>query len=142
MTPSTGLTLIELVLVLALVGITAGLAYPKYDEHLRQTRRTEAQTVLLELAHHLERGYAQSNRYDQDLSGTPTQLPYQQIPTNPTQTAYYQLHFAEGTPSAMTYTLQAVPTGIMASDRCGILSLNQQGVQMPSAATGASCWRR
>ena len=45
-----GMTLIELIIVVAIVGIIAGIGYPSYLDHVKKTRRAEGMGELLELA--------------------------------------------------------------------------------------------
>lgn len=56
-------TLVEVLLVLALILILSTLAYPTYREHLIKARRVEGQVALLETMQHQERYYSQHNRY-------------------------------------------------------------------------------
>ncbi|WP_338758638.1 type IV pilin protein [Massilia sp. METH4] len=60
---SRGFTLIELMVVVALVGVLAALAYPGYRQHVVHARRTEAQVALQALMQQQERYFTQHNRY-------------------------------------------------------------------------------
>ena len=52
-----GITLIELLIVVAIVGILSAIAYPAYQGYVENSRRTVAQGELLELAQWMERQY-------------------------------------------------------------------------------------
>ena len=58
-----GFSLVELMLVLAIMAILGALAYPGYAAHVRKARRTEAQVALIEALQEQERYYAQHHRY-------------------------------------------------------------------------------
>jgi type IV pilus assembly protein PilE len=58
-----GFTLVELMVVAAVVGVLAAVAYPGYLQHVLRTRRTEAQAALQALMQQQERYFTQNNRY-------------------------------------------------------------------------------
>ncbi|UVL23627.1 prepilin-type N-terminal cleavage/methylation domain-containing protein [Pseudomonas donghuensis] len=67
-----GLSLIELLLVVAVVGILAGIAYPSYSEQVRKAARTEIAGLLFESAQLLERHYSRTGQYaDSEALVTP-----------------------------------------------------------------------
>lgn len=63
MKKQSGFTLIELMIVVAIVGILAGIAWPSYQEHVRSTRRADAQGALMGLAQAMERHFTQNGTY-------------------------------------------------------------------------------
>lgn len=128
-----GFTLIELMMVVAVIGILAAIAFPSYQDSLRKGRRADAKTALLDLAQFTERSYTQNNTYSNIT------LPYTQTPTSGA-TKYYNLSFASATQS--TFTLQAVPIAgsPQASDACGTLSINEAGTKAVTGSTVSQCW--
>ncbi|HUE90562.1 type IV pilin protein [Pseudomonas sp.] len=137
---SRGFTLIELMIVIVVIGILAAIAYPSYEEYMRKAKRADAQTVLLELAQFMERHYTANGTYLTAAKEAPA-LPFSIAPKDGSR-KNYDLSFAS-TPTASGYTLQAVPTGSMASDPCGTLTLNNTGAKGQAAgASLAACWRR
>ena len=64
-----GMTLIELLLVIVILGIIVSIALPGYQDSVRKARRADSQAVMLELAQWMERFYTENGRYDQDRAG-------------------------------------------------------------------------
>lgn len=136
---TSGFTLIELMVVVAIIGILAAVTYPSYQEYVHRANRAEAKSILLEMAQLLERNYTEANRYDQTSSGGDFTLPVTQSPRS--GTAKYTIQFAAGTLTRNAYTLEAVPAGNMAGDACGTLALTQTGAKSVSGSKSVDeCW--
>ena len=131
---STGFTLIELMIVVAIVGILASIAYPSYTEHVAKSRRADAQTALMELAQFMERRYTSVGSY-LDGANAPT-LPFTEAPKEGAG-KFYDLTLSAIT--ATSYTLSAAPKGAAASDKCGTMTLTNTGAK---GAALTDCWRR
>jgi type IV pilus assembly protein PilE len=137
-----GFTLIELMIVLAIIGILAGIAYPAYQDSIMKSRRADAKGALMGFANAMERHFTETNSYlgagtISDNTGTPTIF----SATSPVGggVPYYNLTINAAT--ANTYTLHAEPTGAQGNDKCGTLSLNQAGVRGVSTSLSiADCW--
>jgi type IV pilus assembly protein PilE len=65
---SKGFTLIEMMIVVAIVGILAAIAWPSYQESVKRSNRAEAKTELMDIAQRLQKCYTTYGRYD-DPSG-------------------------------------------------------------------------
>lgn len=63
MKSNRGFTLIELMIVVVIIAILAGIAYPSYDEYVKRGNRTEGQALLSEAAATQERYFSQNNTY-------------------------------------------------------------------------------
>lgn len=142
-----GFTLVELLITVVIIGILAAIAYPSYIQYVQRANRAEARSILLENAQTLERNYTTANRYDdtrQDGTGGAPSI-FAQSPKS--GTAKYNIAVGGlGALPAQTFTLSAVPTGSMAADTCGTLTLDNAGVRgaagVTTATVVAECWGR
>ncbi|HEY8024593.1 MAG TPA: type IV pilin protein [Burkholderiaceae bacterium] len=131
---SLGFTLIEIMIVVAIVGIVAAIAIPSYVSSTRASHRTDAKQALTQLAQFMERNYTLASRYDKDSAANNIALPFT---TSPLQgTTFYNLTV---TATTTTYTLTATPTGGQTKDSCGTLTLTNTGVK-GSTSGASSCW--
>ena len=126
-----GFTLIELMIVVAVVAVLAAIALPSYQDAIRKGRRGQAKADLVEIAQLYERFRTVNNTYDAFA------LPFAQSPR--TGTERYAITTAD---DGATFTLTATPSGAQADDaRCMILTINQAGTKTESG-TGSlqDCW--
>jgi type IV pilus assembly protein PilE len=141
LTPSSrlqrGFTLIEVMIVVAIIGILAAVAYPSYQEYVRRAARGDAQADMMEIAQNLERFFTLNNQYAATRAGAAYVLPMNQSPRSGGARYNFQIQF----PTAQTYLLSAVPTAAQARDACATLTLNQAGQTTPNLGTdGRPCW--
>ena len=127
-----GFTLIEIMIVIAIIVIIITIAAPSYTEYLKKGRRAEVVSLLSEQAQILERFYTKNNVYT-GITGLSTGNDFYTItPTIADQTFL------------LTATRKAGTT--MATDKCGDFTLTNTGVRsMNNATTGLTtkdCWGR
>lgn len=114
----SGFTLIELMIVVAILAIIMSVAIPNYQAYGMRTKRSEAISNLLELSQWMERQFTIFGSYnDAGISA----LPFGQSPKQ--GTANYTLSIASA--STITYNLTASPSGNQTADSCGSISVDQ-----------------
>lgn len=142
-----GFTLIEMMIVVAIIGILAAIAYPSYEEYVKSSRRAEAQSALMGLAAAMERHFTANNSYTgAGAAGADTGAPdiyYDQVP-NGGGTAYYNLTVVSASDTA--FVVQATPVNAQSGD--GYLDVNSQGVRQwdkdssGSIGPGERTWKK
>lgn len=133
-----GFTLIEIMIVVALIGILASIALTSYQSNARKTRRYAAQSCLMEQAQYMERYYTSTNN---PMTYTGAVLPSANCRTN--LASYYTFSLPAAANSSQAFSVQAAAIGAQTGDTdCRTLALNQAALQSSSSATGPStgCW--
>ena len=138
-----GVTLLELLVTLALVGILAGLAYPSYRGHLLRAHRIEAIEALLAIAAAQERFHLQHGRYAEGFE--PAVTPG--LPLHPvTNGARYELRVSTAPPARYAARASARPgSGQDQDGRCLEFGLDDSGRRWAADSLGQdsteACWR-
>jgi type IV pilus assembly protein PilE len=117
----TGFTLLELLVVVALLGVLVAVAYPHYRTALADARVTEGQAALMQLAGQLERCRTRSRSYH-DCIDTPAF----------SDAGHYRI---TANLARSDYRLTATLDGDAVAGRCRVLSLEASGRSLP-----AECW--
>jgi len=134
-----GFTLIEMMIVVAVIGILSAIAYPSYTEYVRRGHRADARAGLLQAQLWLERGATATGVY-------PTVLPAN-LNWSTDTSKRYTIGFAAGNTNA-AFTLTATPKnpGPQANDKCGTYTLNNTGLRGANGKTSdqpgynTDCW--
>lgn len=148
---AAGLTLIELMVTVAVVGVLAAVAYPAYTDQIRKGRRAEARTALMNLLQQQERYHTQNNTYASFSAGSPGTLPftaYSSTGTASTATASHRLgarvcQAVGGTTPTLRDCVEvfAEPQAAYADPQLTLLAVDTQGRRTCTATVADRCWK-
>lgn len=143
-----GFTLIEVMIVLAILGVLLAVALPSYTSYVARANRADARGQMLQVAQFMQRFYAANDRFDQDRAPTPnTNAGGERVPASLMRspadgTQLYQLTVLA---TQTAYTVTAVPLAgsKMANDACGAMTLTSSGVRGVTGGTLSrdECWK-
>lgn len=136
-----GFTLIEVLIVVAILGVLIGIALPAYNQSVVRSNRAEAKSELLEVASDQERYFSAFNTYIDDA--LPLNTPTVAARDRTTQNGHYVISVAAGASGiASSFVATATPQGDQADDECTTLTLSNTGVRGATGATADECWQR
>lgn len=134
-----GMSLIELMIVVAIVGILSAIAYPNYRQYVIRGNRTDAKTAMMQAAQGLEKCFTRFGRYnsvDCTAYGALRAAGGVRSPNGK-----YQLTLAVVADPEVEFSIQAAPLeGQVADTKCGTLSLDQTGRRGASGSQPLTCW--
>ena len=140
-----GMTLIELMVVVAIIAIIFAFAFPSYDRYIVRTKRAVGQNVLVQVADRQQQFFMDNKRYAADLTDLGFTADPFIVDDNGSSTvagdpdAVYSVSLSNTT--ATTYTVTAAPLGgqLSRDTSCGSLTITQTGAKGKSGS-GDNCW--
>ncbi len=141
-----GFTLIEMMIVVAIIALLASIAIPNYNEYITKSRRGQAKACLQEMAQFMERFYTTNMRYDQTPAAVAVALPAGGCRTESNLATYYTIALDPAFTAPRTFRLEAVPQGVqLARDGnvggCGTLRIDETGARTRTGDKPiAECW--
>jgi type IV pilus assembly protein PilE len=137
-----GFTLVEMLVVVAIIGIIAAVAMPAYQEHVDNARRAQAKGALVAFATRIERHYAETGSYEMASDGatkmTADSLFYSAIPQGASgDDRDYILSIDDSGTDDETYLIKATANGVMSGD--GDFTLSSTGEKTWGSN---ACWEK
>ena len=127
-----GFTLIELMIVIAIVALIIAFGYPSYRNQVMKSNRADAKIFMLEIADRQERFYSDRGTYTTDV----TDLGF----TNTTSPdGHYTVAVTDDPANdiTVTYQITATPQGPQTKDTCSSFTIDSLGNK---SASPAKCW--
>jgi type IV pilus assembly protein PilE len=137
-THTAGMTLVELLIAVAIVGILAAIAYPSYQAQVRRGNRMDGKAELMEAAQELEKCYTRYGAYNNAACTSLAGINAGRL----SEKGKYRITFVANSLTTTTYTLQAtLQPGRGQDTECGVLSIDQSGLRASNGTEPIQrCW--
>lgn len=141
-----GVTLIELIVVVIIIGILAAVAIPSYRAYVLRSQRADAKDALLALATAQEKFYLQCNIYATGFGVAPNCAGPTLQGANASKNGWYDLFIVGANATSYTVSAVAAAAGNQFQDTdCRSFRMTDRGIRTATNAGGADntqeCWR-
>lgn len=145
-----GFTLVELMIVVAIVGILAAIAYPSYSEYVLRGRRAEGRTALTDLMQQQEKYFTQNNTYlaFTNTNGVinPANAPFKTYSGDSGAAAgFYRLSAglcaAPNNQANVCIQLSAAPRTPGSDPVANVLQIDSTGLKTCTGSDSTRCWK-
>lgn len=141
-----GVTLIELIVVMIIVGILASVAIPSYRAYVIRSNRADAKDALLALATAQEKHYLQCNSYATGIANATDCAAGDLVSVDTSKNGWYDLAIDAADATGFTVSATAAAGGNQFTDAdCRTYRITDRGVRTAQNAGGsdnsAECWR-
>lgn len=133
-----GFTLIELMIVVAIVAILAAIVYPSYQESVRKAKRAEGRSALLRDMQQQERDYSRMNSYTAFTAEAPGN--YRGYSGENATHPAYQISAVACDGYTIQACVQLTAAPAFTDKKCGSLTLTSQGTQGATGEAPGECW--
>jgi type IV pilus assembly protein PilE len=140
----SGVTLVELMITVGIIGILAAIAYPSYQSQVRRGNRTDAKAELMEASQEMEKCFTRFGRYSFPVAGECPTFDLLNGAGRLSEKGKYLVTFDGAAPvTATTYRLIATRVAGSGPDpECGNFTLDQTGLRdiVGGTDTVQRCW--
>lgn len=135
----SGFTLLELLIVLAILGLLTAIALPGYQQSVLVGGRAEGRALLIQVAANQERHYSDQHAYSSNADPFATPA----IVTLTSASGLYRVTVAAcpGGDIQHCFMATAVPVGRQTADTCQSISITHTGLKSAFGNSVTECWR-